>query len=419
MSDPDEVQARPEGWTSLPTGDPLAGFPGLLDCIHCGLCLQACPTYRASGIEGDSPRGRIALMRAQSEGRVTAPEAAAWVDRCVMCRACEPVCPSQVQYHQLVERQRASLRPARGRGWLERYAASVALQRWSGRFARGARRLGLLALVRRWGPRRLRTLAAAVPERPTAWRPAPGAVFAARGEPRGRVALHLGCANPEWFGAALRDVVAVLAHEGFEVHVPAQPPCCGALATHAGDAAGGAAGASATLRALAGADAIIVPAAGCAAHLAETDPRAAVAEPLAFLARRGLRGPLHEVRRSAVHAPPCHQQFVLKDSAAVEDLLARIPGLDLRPLADAGLCCGAGGAAFSEQPEIAAELGARKSAAVAASGAAWVLTGNPGCLLQIESALRAAGQAVQVGHPASLLREALHAAAPVKSAARR
>lgn len=409
----DPAPMRPEGATDLPAGDPLAGFPGLLDCVHCGLCLQACPTYRVTGIESDSPRGRIGLMRAQAEGRARSEDVASWVDRCVMCRACEPVCPSQVQYHELTARQRAGARVAGRASFLERFAASRRRQRWLGFAARLARRVGLLRLAEQFAPRRLKSLAKSVPLHPSAWSPPAGTRFAARGDLRGRVALHLGCVNPEFFGHALRDVVAVLTHEGFEVHVPDQPACCGALTAHAGDAAQGSAFAAATLRALAGFDAVIVPAAGCAAHLREADPRQPVADPLVFLAAHGLRSPLLPAVRSAVHAPPCHLQNVLREAGAVDSLLTRLPGMDLRTLEEANLCCGAGGATFADQPEITGELGRRKAAHIDKSGADWVVTGNPGCQLQIESALRAGGHHARVVHPATLLREALGAIGPV------
>lgn len=403
---------RPEGDTSLPGGDALEGFPGLLDCVHCGLCLEACPTYRASGIESDSPRGRIVLMRAQAEGRAAPDDVAAWVDRCVMCRACEPVCPSQVQYHELVVRQRAGACATRRPTFLERFTVSVARQRAFGALARLARRLGVLALVERYGPARLRSLARAVPLRPRAWRPTAGRNFAARGARRGVVALHLGCTYPELLGDALREVVAVLTAEGFEVRVPAQPACCGALHTHAGAAEEGAAAAAATLRARGDADAWIVPSAGCAAHLLEADPTAPVAEPIAFLESHGLRGVRGPVRRSVAHAPPCHLLHVLGGAGATDRMLTATPDLTVCTLRDAALCCGAGGAAFVQQPEIAGALGAAKATAIAASGAACVVAGNPGCLLQIEASLRAHGVRAEVVHPARVLRESLGAELP-------
>lgn len=403
---------RPEGDTSLPPDDPLRGFPGVLDCVHCGLCLEACPTYRATGIESDSPRGRISLMRAQAEGRAAPAEVAAWVDRCVMCRACEPVCPSQVQYHELVVRQRAGASAERRPNFLERYAASGARQRVFGTLARLARRLGMLALVERFGPARWRSLARAVPQRPRRWRPETGRVFAACGAQRGVVALHLGCTYPELLGDALREVVAVLTAEGFEVRVPAQPSCCGALHAHAGFVAEGAAAAAATLRARGAAEAWIVPSAGCAAHLLAADPAAPIAEPINFLMDRGLRGTLQPLRRKVAHAPPCHLSNVLGGAGATDRMLAATPELAPCALRDAALCCGAGGAAFTQQAGIAAALGEAKAAAIADSGAEWVVAGNPGCLLQIESSLRRAGVRATVLHPARVLREALGAELP-------
>lgn len=403
---------RPEGDTNLPPGDPLAGFPGLLDCVHCGLCLEACPTYRATGIENDSPRGRVALMRARAEGRADPADVARWVDRCVMCRACEPACPSRVDYHRLVERQRAGAAAGRRPEFLVRWAGSRRLQRLFGALARAARRTGLLRLAERLGPARWRGMARAVPAAPSAWHPRPGARFAARGPGRGVVALHLGCTYPELLGDALRDVVASLCAEGFEVRVPEQPPCCGALQAHSGGPAEGAAAAAETLRALAGADAAIVPSAGCLAHLRAADPAAACAEPLAFLAARGMRGPFAPVRRRVAHAPPCHLRNVLREDASTDALLDAIPGLERVTLADAALCCGAGGSSFARAPALTAAVGAAKADAIAASGAEWVLAGNPGCLLQIESALRARGARVAVLHPARVLRESLGAELP-------
>jgi glycolate oxidase iron-sulfur subunit len=264
----------------------------------------------------------------------------------------------------------------------------------------------------RVAPRRLRALATAVPLRPRAWRPRPGTKFAALAPVRGAVTLHPGCVQPEFYGEVLRDLVAVLTHQGFEVAVPEQPPCCGALAAHAGDPASGARLAAATRDALAGADASIVPAAGCSAHLRAADPRGGAVEPLVFLARHGLRGKLRAVERRIVHAPPCHLLNVLQESATVEGLLASIPGLRLLPLQEAQICCGAGGASFHEQPELAAAMGARKAAAIASSGAEWVVSGNPGCLMQIEAALRVHSTPVRVLHPVSALREALDAPLP-------
>jgi len=403
---------RPEGDTSLPPSDPLAGFPGMLDCVHCGLCLEACPTYRATGIESDSPRGRISLMRAQAEDRVAPAEVARWVDRCVMCRACEPVCPSQVPYHQLVERQRAGAAADRAPSFLERFASSTSRQRLFGRLARTARRIGLLALVERWGPARLRSLARAVPRHPRAWRPKAGRNFAARGEARGVVALHLGCTYPELLGDALREVVAVLTAEGFDVRVPDQPACCGALHAHAGAPEEGAAAAAATLGARGDADAWIVPSAGCAAHLLAADPTSSVAEPIEFLWRHGLRGTLQPVTRRVAHAPPCHLLNVLGGAGATDGMLSKTPALAVCALRDANLCCGAGGASFAKQPEIAMLLGNAKAQAIGDSGAEWVVAGNPGCMLQIEAALRERGVRAQVLHPARVLREALGAELP-------
>jgi glycolate oxidase iron-sulfur subunit len=410
--------------TPLPPGDPLAAVPQLLDCMHCGLCLQECPTYRATGIETESPRGRLFLMRAVTEGRVEAAAAAGALDRCLQCRACEPVCPSKVGYAEALEHFREGSTPTLLRAALRSLLPVRSRMRILGLLLRLARRSGLLGLLeRRGGPQRLDgrsglrdrldAMAAAVPARPERFVPRAGSRFAARGEARGRVALHLGCAQAELLGGVLRDTVRLLTAQGFEVVVPAQPACCGALHAHAGDAAHGGELAEATAAAFARGqaesgpvDAVLVPAAGCLAHLLERVPQAAFREPVLFLAEAGWRGAMAPVPGRVAYDPPCHLQNVVGGGEAIPALLARVPGLELREHPGARHCCGAGGVAFAREPVAAFPVTAGKVGELRACGAQTVATGNPGCMMRLEAELRRTGGGVEVVHPVTLLARA-------------
>jgi len=391
--------------------DPLAGFPGILDCVHCGLCLDACPTYKVTGDETDSPRGRILLLRAAAEGRVAAADIEDSLERCVLCRACEPVCPSRVPYHQLVEQHREGRTPAVLQFALRRILPSRPALRLLGLALRGSRALGLLGLVERAGTRRMRALAGAVPAAPSRFVPEAGRRWPARGRQRGRVGLHLGCVNAELFGAVLRDTIEVLAAQGFEVVVPAQPACCGALHAHSGAAAQGAGLAAATAQAFASGDfdAVLVPAAGCLAHLHERAPGSGFRDPLLWIAQAGLRTPRGRVAARVAHDPPCHLQNVVGGADAVTELLARIPGIEMVAHGEAGLCCGAGGVAFARRPEMSDPILARKLGNLGAAGPDVVASGNPGCLLRLEAGLRRSGAATEARHPVELLARACRA----------
>lgn len=399
--------ARPEGKSWLDPADPVSGFPGILDCVHCGLCLQACPTYRASGSETDSPRGRIYLLRAAAEGRIGAAEIEDAIARCVLCRACEPVCPSQVPYHRLVERHREGKVPALLRFGLRRILPSPRALRAAGWALRALRRTGVLGLAERLGTPRMRALAGAVPSAPRRFSASPGQVFPARGGARGRVALHTGCVASEFFGQVLQDAVDVFTAQGFEVLVAAQPSCCGALHAHSGDAAFGRQLAAGTLQAIPGdVDAVLVPAAGCAAHLHEYDPRRGVADPLLFLHKVGLRGPLQPVKLRVAYDPPCHLLNVLAAKDEVGSLLRQIPELELVPHDEAELCCGAGGISFARVPEMSDAVLARKIERLCAAAPDVVASGNPGCLLRLEAGLRARASPIRAWHPLRLLAQA-------------
>jgi glycolate oxidase iron-sulfur subunit len=403
----------------------------LLTCVHCGLCLSACPTYVELGSEPDSPRGRILLMRALEEGRLepTAP-IVAHLDGCLGCRACETACPSGVPYGALIEAARPFIerrRPlaARLRRSLLAHllarplprslafgpAHAVAQATWLTRIA-----VRLLPGVRAWLP-----YAAALPRRSTASLPP---VLEAEGARRGTALLVTGCVADTLFRSTTTAIARLLAKAGVRVLTPRRQGCCGALAMHLG--------ADAHARALArtllddvgdvAADWVVSTAAGCGAllreydHLVADDPRAAdlarrAIDPLALLDDLGLPGPTRALpARVAIH-DPCHLIHGQGVSGAVRRLLGSVPGVELVPLAESDRCCGSAGTYNLTEREMAARLLARKLDCIEKSGASLVAAANPGCLLQIRAGAITRGLPIEVEHPIEVLARA-HGVAP-------
>lgn len=403
-------------------------YPRTLDCVHCGLCLPHCPTYGVTGREGDSPRGRIHLMRAWAEERLElSPDAHERLDACIVCRNCESVCPSGIRMGDMMEHFRHATandpaRRARPDAMTRRLLDSILPHR--GRIAAAS---DLLELYRRSGFDRLvgallarvAPRVAALHDRRPAIPPArmrrvetdrvrPGG-FPAAGPRRARVALFLGCIGAEWFAPVHRATIRVLNRNGCDVIVPDDQTCCGALHRHAGllDAARPLLARNAHAFARHDVDAVIVNAAGCGASLKEpldgTLPQPPYRDVLEFLAALGLSPPPHvPLPLPVAYDQPCHlvhAQRVGRD--VVEGLLAAIPGITLVGLEQSERCCGAGGVYNLRHPEMAEPVLAEKVRAIAASGARIVVTGNPGCALQLAHGLRGTG--VEVAHPVELL----------------
>jgi glycolate oxidase iron-sulfur subunit len=398
------------------------------DCVHCGFCLPTCPTYVLWGEEMDSPRGRIVLMK-QGHEEISAP-LVEHLDRCLGCMACVTACPSGVKYDKLIEDARAQVernfgRPAGERGYrrlmFELFTRPGRLRAAAPAVA-AARRLGIDRLARRPRVRRLAprlaTLTALAPDAPLrrALTRLPE-LFEARGEKRGTVALLQGCVQRVFFGHVNEATARVLAAEGFEVHAPRLPRCCGALQLHAGDD-GARERARDTIAALEGYETVVVNAAGCGSamkdygHVLRDDPAwaeraercaAKVRDASELLAEAGPRAERRPLRLKVAYHDACHLAHAQKVRAQPRELLRSIPGLELVEPAEWELCCGSAGVYNLFKPEPAAELGERKARNLLDTGADAVAAGNPGCALQITTHSARLGRPLPVYHPMELL----------------
>jgi glycolate oxidase iron-sulfur subunit len=393
-------------------------------CVHCGFCLPTCPSYLLLGEEMASPRGRIYLMRAGLEGRIGISDTfTRHFDTCLGCMACETACPSGVRYAPLVEHTRATIEEHHDRGLADRLFRAVlflvlpypARLRLLMRPARAAAWLRRFPRALAWLPARVRNLVALAPDRAETAAVAP--FTPARGTRRKRVGLVTGCVQQVLFGPVNAATVRVLAAEGCDVAAPADQGCCGALALHAGrdhEARRFARQLIATFeRGAREADEIVVNAAGCGSTLKmygellkddpQWAPRAAafagkvrdVSETLADLPPRVPRRPIQA--RVAYH-DACHLAHAQRVRRQPRDLLAGIPGLTVVPLAEADICCGSAGLFNLVEPEMASALGTRKAKHIADAQPDILVTSNPGCLLQIRSAMRTAGRSPEIVH---------------------
>ena len=401
------------------------------DCVHCGFCLPTCPTYALWGEEMDSPRGRIYLMNEGLEGEPMTPAMVGHFDACLGCMACVTACPSGVQYDKLIGATRAQVerrfeRPKADRALrsaifaLFPYPRRLHLMRGPLRLHQASglsRRLRKSGVLQRISP----TLAAMealaptlgqairVPERTPA-----------QGERRGTVGMLLGCVQREFFPGVNAATARVLAAEGFDVIAPAAQGCCGALSAHNGrerEAQGFA-------RALidefeqAGVDAVVVNSAGCGsamkdyADLLADDPVYAerakrfedgVRDISEFLYERGPVAPRHPLPVTIAYHDACHLGHAQGVRAQPRELLRGIPGLHLREIADADLCCGSAGIYNVLNPVAARELGDRKAANVLRTKAQLLVTANPGCLMQVASSVERAGGRIALAHTVEVL----------------
>ena len=401
-------------------------------CVHCGFCLPVCPTYALWHEEMDSPRGRIYLMKMAAEGKsAITPDWVRHFDSCLGCMACMPVCPSGVDYGKLIEATRAQIerkhQRSKGEKLFRRFVFELFTRperlramRWPLLFYQ---RSGMQTLLRRSGalkllPERLRTMEALLPKLPA--REGVAELTPAKGQKRLRVGLLLGCVQREFFPQVNAATARVLAAEGCEVVAPSGQPCCGALLVHAGEEDAALALARRTIDAFQRADVeiIVTNAAGCGSnvkeygHLLRDDPQYAdraaifsakckdVSEVLAELQPQSPRHPLPW--RVAFH-DSCHLQHAQLVRAQPRSLLTQIPQLELLEIPEAPICCGSAGIYNLVQPEAANALGDRKAQLIVPLKPDVIVSGNPGCILQLQSALARLGSKTPVLHTIQLV----------------
>jgi Fe-S oxidoreductase len=407
----------------------------LSQCVHCGLCLQNCPTYLQTGYEAESPRGRIHLIQALNEGRLAAtPAYRQHLELCLVCRNCETVCPSGVHFGRIMEAGRAQLYATAQLSTVERLFRRIAFKELLPHPSRLRAMFGVLRLYQRSGLQRLLHAARLLPE-PLAQAesllpktlPRPFAprweVYPAQRPLRYRVGLFTGCVMPLMYGPVHAATLRVLRHNGCEVHVPKSQVCCGALNVHGGEREVAKNLARQNLRAFLGRglDAIVVNSAGCGATMKEysdllgaDDPdvlefTSLVRDLTEFLAGIDLVAPSHTVARRVTLQESCHLVHAQRIKAAPRTLLAEIPGLELRDMDHPDLCCGSAGLYMLTQREMSTRILDDKMSDIARTEAETIVTANPGCMMQLQRGVSRTGLKAEVRHVVELLDEAYRA----------
>ena len=404
----------------------------LADCVHCGFCLPACPTYALWNRETDSPRGRIHLMKVALEGKTEiTDEFARHFDTCLGCMACVTACPSGVQYDKLVEATRPQIERRIDRSKSDRLFRRIIFSlfpyptrlRWIALKLWAYQRLGVRWFVRNSGllsllPRKLRAMEAMAP--PIAF----GELFSSIperiptvGKPRKRVAFLLGCVQRVFFSNVNQATLRVLAAEGCEVVIPQGQGCCGALMYHAGQEDDAIAMARQFIdefdKEIDNVDAIVINAAGCGStlkqygHILADDPvYSAKAKALSakcrdiseLLAELEPRAPRHPLPIRVAYHDACHLRHAQNVISEPRQVLAQVPELDVREIPEAGMCCGSAGIYNLVEPEAADQLGALKEKQCLSTEADTIVSSNPGCLLQIKSSLERSGRTLRTMH---------------------
>jgi glycolate oxidase iron-sulfur subunit len=403
-------------------------------CVHCGLCLNACPTYRELGLEMDSPRGRVYQMVQVAEGAPITPSYIQHIDLCLACRGCESACPSGVQYGRMVEDARAEIESRTHRGpvarAVRRFVFMRLLQSRAALSVAGTMLYlyeisGVKALVRALGVMRLLgRLGDLEPLTPSADPPfffsQIGRTFAPQGERKHRVAFMAGCIANVSFARLNEATIRVLQRNGCEVVVPADQGCCGALHLHSGLRGEARKLACRNIDAVLGGgfDAIITNAAGCGSTLKEyselldDDPEySAKAKQFSglmrditeFLASIELNRNMRPVNATVTYQDSCHLAHGQKIRSAPRQLLAAIPGLRFQEMRGADICCGSAGIYNVVQNQMSMQILAHKMESVNATGADIVATANPGCMLQLQAGVRMHGKKQRVLHVVELL----------------
>ena len=412
------------------SGEKIAALnlPELYQCVHCGLCLNQCPTYRALQLEAESPRGRIHLVKAAAEGRIELNERFAdHLYLCLLCRACESACPSGVQYGRIAEAAREQLGPPgseSARAVLNLVFTQLLPYRRRLRFVfallRLYQRTGLQRLVRFLLPLKLREMDELLPSIPSRFFARHAGIAPAIGTRRATVAMLDGCVMPLLFGAVNDATVRVLRRNGCDVIFPRSQTCCGALNIHNGETRAAKDMARRNIDAFmeVKVDAIIVNAAGCGAtmkeyaHLLRDDPdyrvkaeqfSSLVKDAGEFLADLGLTGELRPVEMTVTYQDPCHLAHGQRIRSQPRKLLQAIPGLKLVEMDGADRCCGSAGIYNLTHSGMSQRLLKEKMQSVEATGGKAIVAPNPGCILQLRSGAARFGPNIEVYHLMDLL----------------
>lgn len=406
-----------------------AKAPLYLDCIHCGLCLSSCPTYRVLGSEMDSPRGRIYLMRAFDEGRAKITDTfVEHMFRCLDCRACETACPSGVHFGHMMEEMRGKIVDERSAHWISRLVLKHVFP-YPWRFQLAARMMGIYrqsgiqdfvretGLLERVAPR-LAAAEAMMPDCGIDSGVTLDSFYAAEGKKQGMVAFFTGCVMNSMLGSINRASVRLLAAAGFDVFVPGRQICCGALANHAGlrDVAREMARANIAAFPVEKLDAVIINAAGCGAMLKEYPLlvegagafSAKVKDIAEFLAStrifERLKIPLEQ---RVGYDDPCHLIHGQGVRSEPRRLLKAIPGIQFVEVEGADQCCGSAGTYNITQNELSMEILNRKMEKIQKAKIDVLATGNPGCMFQFKYGAKKLGMKLAVAHPVELLAQSL------------
>jgi len=379
----------------------------LATCVHCGLCLDACPTFRMTGLETESPRGRIQLMTEWKRGTLPFTEdQARHIDLCLGCRTCEAVCPSGVPYGRIIEAGRADVERMRDpspKRWLARttlrqLVAHPLRLRAFGSMTRAAQAVGLTRAVR--AGRQL-------PPMQPPFRAPRSRIAPAIGERRHRVAFLVGCVMPILYPQSHDAAVRLLQLAGCEVWFPPGERCCGALLAHNGDLDGAARLREANMRIYEPGqfDALIVDSAGCGAHLKDFYPalKGRVKDLSEWLAEVGLPPPDREVKLRVTYQDACHLAHAQRIRKQPRDLIRAIPGVDLVEMRHPEICCGAAGLYSTLEQSMSARILKEKTDDVLSTRAEVVVTANPGCQMQLAAGIHSRGSAMRVMHVAELL----------------
>ena len=429
--------------------EPKVAYPGfsshdgpreedMYKCVHCGFCLQACPTYLETGLETESPRGRIALMKAVNEGRIgITPEVYRHWDLCIQCRACEVACPSGVPYGNLIEATMSEVEPRRKTRFFPKLLGNLVLNSIIPHQHRLEFVASLLSVYQRSGLqaaiRKTKVLAVLTPGLAELELSAPsvskrrfkarGQIIPAQGDVRARVAILSGCVMPLMHGPEMDAVVRVLTRNGCDVEVTESQGCCGAIHSHVGDLDRARELARNNIDAFEarGMDAVIVASAGCGSrmkeygHLLENDPHYAerasrfsrtVKDIHEFLVDLPFVPPTGTVDKRVTYQDSCHLANAQRITDAPRAILTSIPGVELVEMERSDVCCGAGGTYTITEREFSLRVLDSKMTNVGKTGADVLATANPGCVLQLQYGTQRYGPPVEIAYVTDLLDEA-------------